>query len=413
MQLIVGLSSIMKHSINNYKVKYIRVNNPHLSIIYRTAFIISFVASVFSCTDHELSLDERIRLLKLQPLPKISYRSTNHYSTDKIQLGKLLFYDPILSGEKNIACATCHHPSLGYADAIDLSIGPGGTGLGVDRVQMPGRPYASRNSPTIINTAFNGLANGSQQLSEFSPPMTWAAVRRTLEAQTLAPIANPAIMRGNAFEASVAVDSIIRRIKSIAEYVMLFDRAFDGGSNVVTSENLGKAVAAFEQSVVSKNSPYDQYLNGQSNALTEQQKKGLLLFFGKANCSSCHTGPMFSDFALYNLGIRDNPKLNAPDLGNSSQHLFRTPSLRNVTLTAPYMHNGTIATLRDVLNFYNSGEGENPLVSKEQLSAKINPLHLSDDEIDSILSFLEALTDESYDKEVPSSVPSGLKPGGS
>jgi cytochrome c peroxidase len=242
--------------------------------------------------------------------------------------------------------------------------------------------------------------------------MTWTSIRRTLEAQTLAPIANQAIMRGNIIEASVVLDSISKRLQSIPEYVTLFDREFEGGPGSITPENLGKAVAAFEQSIVSNNSPYDEYVNGQATALSEQQKAGLLLFFGKANCATCHAGSMFSDYALYNLGIFDNPKLNEPDLGNGMQRLFRTPSLRNVVLTAPYMHNGTIATLRDVLRFYNSGGAENPSGGHDQISIKITPLHLSEDEINSILSFLEALTDETYDREVPLRVPSGLKPGG-
>jgi cytochrome c peroxidase len=376
------------------------------------AVIVLFVLFSFSCSDYENSLDERIRLLKLQSLPEVSYSSNNQYSENKVKLGKLLFYDPILSGEKNIACATCHHPSLGYADAIDLSIGPGGKGLGVKRTRSPGRPYAMRNSPTIVNTTYNGLANASQKLNEFPPPMTWTSIRRTLEAQTLAPITNQAIMRGNIFEASVVLDSISKRLQSIPEYVTLFDREFKGGPGIITPENLGKAVAAFEQSIVSNNSPYDEYVNGQTTALSEQQKAGLLLFFGKANCATCHAGSMFSDYALYNLGIFDNPKLNDPDLGNGMQRLFRTPSLRNVALTAPYMHNGTIATLRDVLRFYNSGGAENPSVAHDQISIKITPLHLSEDEVNSILSFLEALTDETYDREVPLHVPSGLKPGG-
>jgi cytochrome c peroxidase len=363
---------------------------------------------LLSCTDYEHPADEQIRLLKLQSLPEVSYSTANPYSEAKIKLGKLLFYDPILSGEKNISCATCHHPSLAYADGIDLSIGAGGIGLGELRTSAAGRTTMIRNSPTLVNTAFNGLTNTKQDLAQILPPMTWTAIRRTLEAQTFGPIQNSVIMRGNALDASTVLDSIAKRVRSIQEYVTLFNDAFGSSENNVTTENLGKAIAAFEQSLISNNSAYDRYVGGELEALTLSQKNGMVLFFGKANCATCHSGPMFSDFSLYNLGVADNEKLASPDLGASGKRLFRTPSLRNVSLTAPYMHNGTINTLKDVLEFYNTGSGGNT----NDISIKKRPLHLTVDEQRDLLSFLETLTDENYDKEVPTQVPSGLKPVG-
>jgi cytochrome c peroxidase len=362
---------------------------------------------LLSCADYEHPADEQIRLLKLQSLPEVSYSIANPYSEQKVKLGKLLFYDPILSGEKNISCATCHHPSLAYADGIDLSIGAGGTGLGELRIGATGRSTMIRNSPTIVNTAFNGLTNTKQDLTQNLPPMTWTAIRRTLEAQTFGPIQNSVIMRGNVLDASTVLDSITKRIRSIQEYVALFNEAFGSPGNNVTTENLGKAIAAFEQSLISNNSAYDRYVSGDLDALTLSQKNGMLLFFGKANCATCHSGPMFSDFSLYNLGVADNEKLVSPDLGASGKRLFRTPSLRNVSHTPPYMHNGTINTLADVLEFYNTGSAET-----NDTSIKKRPLHLTANEQQDIVSFLEALTDDNYDKEVPTQVPSGLKPVG-
>jgi cytochrome c peroxidase len=372
----------------------------------------------FSCADQEQSLDDRIKLLKLETLPEVTHPANNPTSPDKVKLGKLLFFDPILSGEKDITCYTCHDPNRGYSEPLDLSIGPGGRGFGVNRIPGTGRPRAIRNSTTIINSAFTGLTNGSHHLDVSDAPQTWAIIRRSLEAQTFGALGNNTHMRGvptPMYEAAAAPDSLAKRLKSIAEYVTLFNRAFPptGNASSVTRENLGKAVAAFERSVISNNSPYDQYVKGNLNALTEQQKRGLLLYYGKANCSNCHSGPMFSDYNLYNLGIKDHSLLSTPDLGSNSQRLFRTPSLRNVALTSPYMHNGTIPTLRKVIEFYNQGLPENPNVSPSDLSIKIKPLKLSSDEIDDILSFLNALTDDdSYDKEIPLSVPSGLKVGG-
>jgi cytochrome c peroxidase len=394
-------------------MKYDRLTWPQKFFIYLSGLkysrhvLISTILLV-SCTDYEHPADEQIKLLNLQPLPEAPHSTSNHYSEEKIKLGKLLFYDPILSGEKNISCATCHHPSLAYADGIDLSIGAGGIGLGELRTSAPGRTTMIRNSPTIVNTVFNGLTNTKQDLAQILPPMTWTAIRRTLEAQTFGPIQNSLIMRGNALDASTALDSITKRIRRIQEYVTLFDQAFGSSENNVTTENLGKAIAAFEQSLISNNSAYDRYVSGDLEALTLSQKNGMLLFFGKANCATCHSGPMFSDFSLYNLGVTDNEKLTSLDLGVSGKRLFRTPSLRNVSLTAPYMHNGTISSLKDVLEFYNTGSSGNT----NDVSIKKRPLHLSIDEQQDLLSFLETLTDENYDKDVPTRVPSGLKPVG-
>jgi cytochrome c peroxidase len=369
-----------------------------------------------SCADHEISLDDRIKLLNLETLPPVTHPATNPTSGDKVILGKLLFYDPILSGEKDIACVTCHHPSLGYGDAIDLSIGPGGIGLGVDRIDASnGRiPRSIRNSTTVLNSAYVGLLNAGQQLNPGNAPMTWAIIRRPLEAQTFGALGNKAHMRGDGnYEPPVAPDSLAKRLRAIEEYVTLFDKAFTGGAASVNRENIGKAIAAFERSLVSDNSPYDQYAKGNVAALSDKQKEGLLLFYGKANCSTCHGGPMFSDYSLYNLGIADHALLPEPDLGNNKERLFRTPSLRNVSLTAPYMHNGTIATLREVVEFYNRALPDNPNVSAQQMSIKIKPLNLDDEEIDAVVAFLEALTDnETFDKTIPQSVPSGLKVGG-
>jgi cytochrome c peroxidase len=383
----------------------------------RLAGIILITFLLINCADQEQSLDDRIRLLKLETLPEVTHPANNPTSADKVKLGKLLFFDPILSGEKDITCYTCHDSHRGYSEPLDLSIGPGGKGFGANRVPGTGRPRAIRNSSTIVNSAFTGLANASQQLDVLIAPQTWAIIRRSLEAQTFGALGNNTHMRGvptPMYEAGAAPDSLAKRLKSIAEYVTLFDRAFPptGNASSVTRDNLGKAVAAFERSIISNNSPYDQYVKGNQNALTEQQKRGLLLYHGKANCSNCHSGPMFSDYNLYNLGIKDNPLISTLDLGSNSERIFRTPSLRNVALTSPYMHNGTISTLRQVIEFYNIGLPENPNVSQTDLSMKIKPLHLTSDEIDDLLAFLNSLTDDSYDKEIPLSVPSGLKVGG-
>jgi cytochrome c peroxidase len=396
-------------SVKNVKQFFAKMKTLVLSVILFQILLIG----VLQCAEEQQSIDQHIKTLKLQALPEVVHPSSNPYAIDKVNLGKLLFYDPILSGERDISCYTCHIPSIGYSDGISLSVGPGGQGLSGNRVAGAGRPIAIRNSTSIVNGGYVGLANSTQNLDVHNAPMTWTIVRRSLEAQTFGALGNSTHMKGNGnYEPLMAPDSIAARLKKIPTYVALFSQAFGGGASSVTRENLGKAIATFERTLVSKNSAYDQYVTGDLDALTSQQKEGLVLYFGKANCSTCHGGPMFSDYSLYNLGIQDNPLLPIPDLGNNNLRLFRTPSLRNAALTAPYMHNGTIATLRDVIDFYNKGKSENPEVPASDLSVKIKPLRLSEHEITALVAFLEALTDESYDQEIPESVPSGLRVGG-
>lgn len=362
-----------------------------------------------ACEQKVSPLDEQIALLELQPLPEVSF--INSQSTKLEQLGKTLFWDPILSGEKDIACASCHHPQFGYADGLDLSIGVGGIGLGTSRIETAiGRiPRIMRNSPTVLNTTYNGLLSLHQDYNSNHAPMFWDSRTRGLENQALGPLASYNEMRGNAYSEEDTYDSLVIRLKSIPTYISLFDRVFGHGENAITKVNIGKAIAAFERTLISSNSPYDLYVRGNHNALTAQQKLGVILFFGKGNCANCHSGPMFSDYNDYNLAIEENTKVGS-DLGKNDTGKFRTPTLRNITLTAPYMHNGMHATLQDVMEYYNEGKSENPNIRVPD--PKIKPLGLTQDEILALIAFMESLTDESFDKGIPSHVPSGLKPGG-
>ncbi|GHN01180.1 hypothetical protein WSM22_26690 [Cytophagales bacterium WSM2-2] len=306
---------------------------------------------------------------------------------------------------------------MGYADGVELSIGPGGSGLGASRLAGNDRPlsasYSVRNSPTILNSGYIGVINGTQVFDPSGSPLNWHINRRSLEAQAFGPLANPPHMRGKgSFDATTVADTLVKRLKAIAEYVTLFDGVFGGGQSAITKDNIGKAIAAYERSLVTKNSPYDRYVAGQTDALTDLQKQGLIIFFGEGNCANCHSGPMFSDFTLYNLGVKYHPIVSPKDKGALAQNLFRTPTLRNVSLTAPYMHNGTIGTLREVVDFYNKGVSENDSISRAQMSVKVQPLHLSEKEKEALVAFLEALTDNDFDKKIPAKVPSGLKVGG-
>lgn len=363
-----------------------------------------------ACSQRIESVDDKIARLKLETLPVVVDPVSNIPSNAKEILGKYLFYDPILSGEKDIACVSCHLPKRGYADGIDLSIGVGGRGQGPDRVDYTNGqvPLLGRNSQSIVNAAYNGLISSQQKYDPLLASMFWDGRKRSLESQCVGPPTTFNIMRGTAYPAAATYDSIIARLKNIPEYQQLFIEAF--GQNSIITDNIAKAIAAFERTIISNNSAYDRYVLGDKTALTGAQKLGLQLFYGKANCATCHSGPMFSDYNYYNLGIAYNPKRLDPDKGLNNNFLFRTPSLRNVALTAPYMHNGMLPTLESVLGHYVLAKSGNPDIAS--IDAKIRPLDLNGEEIDAIIQFMNALTDDSYDKQFLARVPSGLTPGG-
>ena len=374
--------------------------------------IIGTCFSLTYCTKSEPSKDQGLTRLNLATLPDVTSPNANPSTPEKEALGKLLFWDPILSGEKDIACASCHHPNYGYADGIDLSIGVGGMGLADGRVAEMGDriPIVGRNSPSIVNTAYNGLTFGQQYYFAEKAPMFWDSRASGLETQALGPLLSYEEMRGEAFAAEVALDSIVNRLRAIPQYVNLFSNAFGGGTNAITADNIANAISAFERTIISRNSLYDQYVTGNLGALNDVQKEGMELFFGKANCVDCHSGPMFSDYQGHNIGIQDNDKRDDTDSGIDGTYRFRTPTLRNITLTAPYMHSGTFNDLEGLIQYYNEAESANPLA--HEMSELITPLALTTSEVQAVVSFLEALTDESYDKTIPSAVPSQLPVGG-
>ena len=356
-------------------------------------------------------------------------------SKGTVELGRLLFWDPILSGNKDIACATCHHPDLSYADGRDLSLGTGAVGLGAARRDVSGGriPVVKRNSPTVLNTIYNGLDRGrgrrrsfddatSTSVNQAAAPMLWDSRIRSLEAQALEPIKSREEMRGDAYSEEAAVDTVVSRIRANPAYVALFKQVFGPGASVDAQE-IGQAIAAFERSLVAMNSPFDRFRAGDQGALTAQQRRGLEAF-DAAGCDGCHEGTMFSDFDLHAEGVKENPKLAEPDAG-TRRYRFRTPSLRNVALTAPYMHNGMLATLEDVLRFYDNGRSENPNVvaggrdgrgSDDGVASLARRFvrvdDMSESEMRDIVAFLESLSDTSFDKTIPPRVPSGLPPGG-
>ena len=269
----------------------------------------------------------------------------------RVELGRLLFWDPILSGTGDVACATCHHPDFGYADGRDLPIGVGGTGLAHARrfSSAGGRRLVKRNSQSLLNVAFNGWTD-ARPFPPGAAPMFWDVRARGLEAQALVPIENIDEMRGDGVTASRGVATAVSRLAANAEYAGLFANAF-GGSSPVSDENLGRALAAFQRTLITPQSPFDRFQRGDRTAMTDAQQRGMEQFL-RAGCAECHAGPMFSDYKVHTLGTPGNPKLTDPDSGVAGTYGFRTPTLRNLALTAPYMHNGVFQTLDEVVTFY-------------------------------------------------------------
>src|SRR5262245_47798964 len=207
--------------------------------------------------------------LRLSALPQfVNAPADNPQSADKVALGKLLFWDPILSGNRDVACASCHHPRNAYAEDRDISIGVNGVGYGRNRrFQSPNAiPFVKRNSPTMLNVGFNGISQAGEYDAE-NAPMFWDMRVRSLENQSLEPIKSFEEMRGDAYPEDKAVETVVARLNAIPEYRRLFSAAF-GGENAVTETNLGKAVASFGRSLLANNSPFDRYMRGDRNAMT-------------------------------------------------------------------------------------------------------------------------------------------------
>ncbi len=379
-------------------------------------------------------LRERFHLRALGVTPRAAGDTVN---PSRIMLGRLLFFDPILSGERDVSCATCHHPAFGFADGRAVSAGVGGVGLGPQRVPsasaITGHPIGlvPRTAPTVLNAAFNAGPDG---LPSPLGIQFWDGRVQGLEEQSRGPITSRAEMAGDAYPSTVAQDSVVSRLRAIPDYVQRFREAFPWeavvlpGSTVITMDTYGRAVAAYERELVTRVSPFDRFAGGEDDALTPRQVQGLELFFTRARCALCHGGPMFSNFRFHVLGVpQQGPGagvLPGDDTGReehtgnpADRHAFRTPSLRNVELTSPYMHDGIFTTLEEVVGFYQQGaHPRHPAVPDTRVDPVVrDTLPLTAEEISALVAFLRSLTDrgDRVDPvllQVPSSVPSGLTP---
>jgi len=303
-------------------------------------------------------------------LPPLPIPEDNPMTVEKIELGKMLYFDKRVSADGSVSCATCHDPNMAWAEHTPTSKGIHGQ-------------VGTRNAPTVINAAY--------ATSQF-----WDGRAKTLEEQALGPVANP-------IEMGHTIEGMVQSLDGIPQYKELFQKVFGTG---VTPENFAKAIAAFERTVLSGNSPYDRYRAGDENALTEAQKRGLKVF-EESGCADCHTPPLFSSYEFYNAGVGMNKE--KPDEGRKAVTgkdedfgKFRVPSLREVANTAPYFHDGSAATLEEAVAVMAAGGIDNPHRSEEfdtVREAKITPEQQKD-----LVEFLKALSGE-YPKIEPPQLP--------
>ncbi|BBG66011.1 cytochrome c551 peroxidase [Hydrogenimonas sp.] len=297
------------------------------------------------------------------PAPK-----NNRITPERIELGKFLYFDTRLSRDNTISCATCHNPALGWSDGEPKAVG------------IEGR-RGPRNSPTVLNTAY--------QRHQF-----WDGRAKSLEEQALGPIQADV-------EMDMDLDKLVERLNGIKGYRELFEKAYPGEG--ITKDTIAKAIATFERTVVSTEAPFDRYVKGDENAISENAKKGFALFTGKGKCNNCHDGFNFTDGSFHNLGLGDS------DIGRYKLkkraawfHAFKTPTLRDVTLTAPYFHDGSIKTLEEATAV--CGNGGRFYYSKN-LSPLIVDRGLTPDEISLIVDFLKTLEGKPMNLEIPTSFP--------
>lgn len=348
--------------------------------------------------------------MRFEALPRVAPQPRDNPSTaPKVALGRLLFFDPILSATKDVSCATCHDPRFGWADGRATPIGVGGAGAGPARTfrsSAASLPLLVRNTPTLLNVGFNGFVAGATP-EPATAPMFWDSRIQSLERQVLAPIQSREEMRGEVCGERDAVGQAVQRVRAIAEYRDRFGAAFgQPAEEAVTAGHLAQAIAAFERSLVTPRTAFDRFLEGDVAALNSEQQRGMRLF-QEAGCAHCHGGPMFSDFKLHFIDV--------PDAAVDGRREFRTPSLRNLRHTAPYMHNGSLRTLRSVLVFYEElGEAVTETLegadttAQPRLDPLLKRLNFGAEDFPALEAFLDTLSQDHYDQAIPSKVPSGL-----
>lgn len=324
-----------------------------------------FVAGLALCAPALLVLTAAERPVAPPKVPlgllPIQFPKDNPYTPEKAELGRLLYFDKRLSLDGSVSCATCHDPKKAFTDNLPVSVGIRGQKGG-------------RSAPTVINRAYS--------LAQF-----WDGRAKSLEDQAVGPMANP-------IEMGHTHDAIIANLNKVPGYQKLFKQVFDHDDCDI--DMVAKAIATFERTVLSGNSPYDKYKAGKKSAMSPSQVRGMDVYFNKAKCDQCHEGINFTTNAYHNLGVgTDQPK---PDAGRfdftqneADWGAFKTPTLREIARTAPYMHDGSLKTLEEVVEFYDKGG-----IKNKNLDEKMKPLNLTDQDKKDLVEFMKALNGEGW-----------------
>lgn len=284
----------------------------------------------------------------------------NKLTPERIELGKKLFFDPRLSGDGNMSCATCHNPLFGWSDGLPTALGNKSKVL-------------DRASPVITNTAYNAV-------------QMWDGRKRTLEDQAMGPMEATVEMNMN-------VSKLFDWLQKNKGYQVAFEKAYPGEG--INQDTLSKALASYERTIISNNSPFDQWVKGDAKAMTAQQVRGFEIFLeeNKGNCAACHGAPNFVDNGFHNLGLASYGK-ESPDMGRFGQlplprmkGAFKTPTLRDVTLSGPYFHDGSAATLMDVMQTY-ADHG----YTEGNISPEVKKINLDKQDMQDLVAFMQALT---------------------
>ncbi len=288
----------------------------------------------------------------------------NQANAYRVDLGKKLFFDPRISGDRNMSCATCHNPSLGWSDGLPTAIGFRGKVL-------------DRASPTIINSGFNYL-------------QMWDGREPSLETQALGPLKS-------SDEMHMDLDKLVIWLNRVPGYQKAFKQAYP--SEGISKDTFAKAIASYERTIVSNNSPFDQWVKGDKKAMTKSQVKGFKIFLDpdKGNCAVCHQAPNFTDNGFHNIGTSksDLGRYNEKPI-SINKYAFKTPTLRDISYTAPYFHNGQATTLEQVVEHYNSG-AKGPGLSPDMKT----DLKLSNKDKENLVEFLKALSSKQIEVNLP------------
>ena len=319
----------------------------HFNVVY--SLLLSLLTAT---TAASTSLEEAKSQFQTPDTFDIEYPDDVEPTGAQIELGKKLFFDKKLSLNESQSCATCHDPDHGFSDGLKFSLGAMGNA-------------SKRNAPHLYNLAWNIL-------------FLWDGRAASLEEQALIPIEAPD-------EMNLPLETLVKRLSTSPEYEQAFTRAY--GDSEVTTERIAHAIASFERGIIVDDTPFDRYLKGNDNAISDAAKRGLVLFAGKGKCIDCHSGPNFTDNSFHNIGLASNDPGRGEIIGDDTlDGAFKVPGLRNIIFSAPYMHDGSLGTLEEVVQFYNRG-GDH----KEQISELIKPLELSDEEVRDLVAFLASL----------------------